>query len=385
MPHNKNQHFVPKVYLKRFANAGNERAISLYNFRSDLYVEAAPLRGQCSSSYLYGEDLKLEKLLSGLEGDFGSASSTLIDRGSTRLSPDDVEHIRLFLVIQMFRTEQAIEKTRQQFEMMHDLMFHDIEDAPDQGDMSDRGLVLRNIRLALRFYHGLTDLRILTLQNDSDVPFITSDAPAVATNRLFLQKFKSDNFGLGQSGLILYLPLSHSTAVIFYDHDVYVPFGDAKGLLHLRSSRDARALNRLIALEARQNIYFRGDRVNIEKFVQETRANYAPRWHSAAVYAPDPEGSDPTLYSQVPDDHRQEGSMLYVSSVHYPDPQEWLSGLRFRSRMIGYTNGSAVGYVRKHTAAQDGQPVRKIHLRGAAPPPGPSRNPDLRWRNRTSP
>jgi len=51
----KNQHFVPRHYLKRFSfDQGSQ--IHLFNLNSKKYVPEAPLRSQCSSSYFYGED-----------------------------------------------------------------------------------------------------------------------------------------------------------------------------------------------------------------------------------------------------------------------------------------------------------------------------------------
>lgn len=380
MPQNKNQHFVPRSYLKRFANLTNRKAISLYNFRSRTYVAAAPLRGQCSKDYLYGNDPRLEKLLGELEGDYSRVSEALISDESNNISGEDTEHLRMFLVIQMFRTVQAIEKTRDQFRKMHDLMFHDIEDAPSIGDMSEEHLVIRNVELALKFYRGLTDLRLTIARNKTDLPLFTSDSPAVSTNRLFLQRYKIDNFGLGQSGAILYLPLSPTTGAIFYDQDVYTAKTNKNGSIDL-SERDIRALNRLITLEARQNIYYQGDLDSVRTFISEVRSDYSPRWNSAAVFAPDLAAPDSRTYSRVANDHRQEGSMLYVTTVHYPDPREWIGGLSFRANMVGYTNGSAVGYVRRHTAANDGQPVWRVNLRTAKLPPAPTRDDGLRWKD----
>jgi hypothetical protein len=66
-PKKKNNHFVPRSYLRRFCSL-SERQIGLYNIRSDREVEGAPIRSQCSRDYFYTKDPSHEDHFAEIEG-----------------------------------------------------------------------------------------------------------------------------------------------------------------------------------------------------------------------------------------------------------------------------------------------------------------------------
>lgn len=57
MSNQKNQHFVPKVYLKQFSADG--KSIELCIKKSLEFIPKAAIKNQSSSNYFYGKDLKL--------------------------------------------------------------------------------------------------------------------------------------------------------------------------------------------------------------------------------------------------------------------------------------------------------------------------------------
>jgi hypothetical protein len=61
MAGNKNQHFVPKFYLRHFS--ADKKSIHLLNLKSEKPIFGAPLKNQCSRDYFYGEDGRHEKAL----------------------------------------------------------------------------------------------------------------------------------------------------------------------------------------------------------------------------------------------------------------------------------------------------------------------------------
>ncbi|AXW32869.1 hypothetical protein CJO88_05685 [Ralstonia solanacearum] len=52
---NKNQHFVPRCYLRQFTIDRGNKAINLYNVERDRFIEGAPVKNQCSGDYFYGK------------------------------------------------------------------------------------------------------------------------------------------------------------------------------------------------------------------------------------------------------------------------------------------------------------------------------------------
>src|SRR5258708_8145358 len=63
----KNQHFVPRHYLKRFSFDGGSR-IHLMLVPQGQFKVNAPLKSQCSKNFFYSEDTIFEDQLSQLEG-----------------------------------------------------------------------------------------------------------------------------------------------------------------------------------------------------------------------------------------------------------------------------------------------------------------------------
>lgn len=63
MSANKNQHYVPQVYLRAFSEDNNGKSISVFLIEAEKEIQRAPIKSQCSSDYFYGEDLVLEKNL----------------------------------------------------------------------------------------------------------------------------------------------------------------------------------------------------------------------------------------------------------------------------------------------------------------------------------
>ena len=69
MPQNKNHHFVPQFYLRRF---GSDRFVAAFTLAGRRHVPRASIAGQCQRPYLYGKDPAVEAKLSAIEGSWWS-------------------------------------------------------------------------------------------------------------------------------------------------------------------------------------------------------------------------------------------------------------------------------------------------------------------------
>lgn len=78
MASNKNQHFVPKCYLRPFTVEGAGAAINLYNIDRHKFICMAPVKNQCSGDYFYGKDERLEAVIQHLEGRYGTALVSIL-------------------------------------------------------------------------------------------------------------------------------------------------------------------------------------------------------------------------------------------------------------------------------------------------------------------
>jgi hypothetical protein len=106
MASNKNQHFVPRCYLAPFTHDAAGKAINLLNIDRRKAVQGAPVKGQCSGNYFYGEDLVLERAMQQFEGQYAGRLRAILTP-KYRLLPEDESMLRRFWLLQYMRTEAA--------------------------------------------------------------------------------------------------------------------------------------------------------------------------------------------------------------------------------------------------------------------------------------
>ena len=63
MANNKNHHYVPKFYLKKFSNNANETHIGLFNITTGKFIRDADLKGQSKGNYSVPDFYDKTKLL----------------------------------------------------------------------------------------------------------------------------------------------------------------------------------------------------------------------------------------------------------------------------------------------------------------------------------
>lgn len=63
----KKHHYVPRFYLKRFSINNEGKFIGLYNHKSKIFIQKAPIKHHACESYLYGRDDEIEIELAKLE------------------------------------------------------------------------------------------------------------------------------------------------------------------------------------------------------------------------------------------------------------------------------------------------------------------------------
>jgi hypothetical protein len=256
MPAHKNQHFVPRCALKPFSLNGEGKAINLFNIKGERLIQNAPVKGQCARDYLYSkEDLKAEKMLTMLEGYYARIVQQLSSDGA--LSRDDIEMLRMFILIQMRRTELAIEQLRGSHELMAEKTYIGAPEQKPTDHRTDRELMHTSLRFAVRMIPFAKDLKIAVFRNKTDIDFVTSDNPGLLTNRFHFQKLNTNKFGISNSGAILSMPLSPRMSVIFYDTGTYsMPNASGTPFIEITNSADVLALNQMQYLSAAKNIYF---------------------------------------------------------------------------------------------------------------------------------
>lgn len=345
MATNKNQHFVPRCYLRPFTLRTDGLAISLINLDRKKLIPNAPVKNQCSKDYFYGTDEKLESAIQLIESGYGRALNDLI-QNNRRLSEDNKIILRTFWLFQHLRTEAAAIRAVQMAESTR----HLADIPPGEYSLG----IKEAVQIACRTFAGamneIDDLKFCVFRNRTDVPFITSDNPAVLTNKWRLEHDRTPGhfFGMGSSGMLAILPLTPKLAFIGYDGDVY-SISNESGMVEVNNRRDVIALNRHQYLHCIANVYVHDVAFTDELLKHYLEVEFArPKERHVVRYAQlDRTFSDYTRYEVIrPEERDRTKEAIMHSQVIHPHPGMWPSQIRIRPNGSVFTNGSAMGYVR---------------------------------------
>jgi hypothetical protein len=346
MAKNKNQHFVPRCHLRPFSLDEEKKCINLINLRKKKLITNAALKHQCSKDYFYGTDYQLEKAIQMLETGYASTLQSLL-ASSNCLTEGQQVFFRIFWLFQHLRTEAAAKQSVLLANSIRD--FGDLES--DEPLFTIKDAVQNACHTFSHNMHLIDDLKFCLFKNKTDVPFITSDNPAIITNKWHLENKATVNrsFGMGSAGMLAILPLTPQLLLLGYDGDVY-SIAKNQGITEIKNARDAIALNRHQFLQCDANIYVHdashGDTL-INHFQDIEHARPANRHviHYAQI---DSKTSDHTRYVVTPHDEidNSKEAILHSQVIH-PNPGIWPSQIRIRNNGSVYTNGSGMGVVRK--------------------------------------
>jgi hypothetical protein len=365
MASNKNQHFVPRCYLRSFAVIGADAAINLYNIDRQKFIQGAPLKHQCSGDYFYGRDAELEKGIQAVEIAYADVLRNISNPGYI-LSNDHRSVLRYFWLLQHLRTEAASKRSVEMNESM--MRTSGISDQHPDYRLEIREAVQIAMRAFAQSMYIVDDLKICLIKNRTGVAFITSDDPAVLTNRWHLQtdRTRGRSFGPVAAGTLLFLPLTARVLCLGYDGDVYsVP--NQQGWADIRRDQDAEAFNEHQFLNCRANIFLQdpADSVRVhEAFLGALcrRPGIRHRTHYAILDGADATHKrykvvDPATASE------HEEAIIHMQVVH-AHPASWPSIITWRPKGVIYTNDTGVGHVREAmTYRGDRRPFRKEFAR----------------------
>lgn len=355
MSDNKNQHYVPRCHLKPFSLDREGIAINLFNHRRGIVRANVPVSGQCAKSYFYGADLVIEKQLQTLEGRY--AHIVRMVEGEAQLGPNDLDFLRSFAFLQWCRTDAALRRRREAMIAMDDLTRRGREKFRfEDPDLSQKSLALGSLRIWGSSLDEIADLRVIILRNHSRVDFLTSDDPAVITNRVFLQRMRDNNFGIMNIGTMILMPLGPRYAVICYDHDCYTPRGRSGYHVNVGRDQDVRAFNELQFLNSLANIYFAGPIKNSASIVADFKAVAERRPTSRLMmWQGISEGIDGEFecFRRLKDGEEFDPHIPTIQSFSplYPVPAHWMSNFAMRGNMVGWVKpGTIVGPIRSRKA-----------------------------------
>ena len=346
MASNKNQHFVPRCYLKPFTKNGAKLAINLFNIDKQLCIPNAPVKYQCSGSYFYGQHPDLENAIQAVESGYAAA---LLKVHSPRyeLQNEERDVFRIFILMQYLRTEAASRRSVE--------MFGDMETVVGSETLGFKPSIKEAVQMAMRTFaediYRINDLKVCLVKNRTSLSFITSDDPAVMTNRWYMEdaRVRHRSPGIASCGVIFLLPLSPHVMCVAFDGNVYsMPHAD--GWATLRKESDVIAFNEHQFLNAQANIYFndwyKRDLVSSSYQIVAGRRLLARHRTTYAVL--DKVENGHKRYRVVRrEDAGDHDEAIVHSEVLMPRPESWPTQLQWRSKGCVFTNGTGAGYLRE--------------------------------------
>lgn len=322
----KNQHFVPRAHLKPFTLNGEGYSICLYNERARKFIVGAPVKDQCSRDYFYGRDRLVEGKLGELEGAYRKLVEE-ITYANHKVEPIQMAWLRLFWAVQWARTEAAADAAKAIFTSAANLLDRPrLAEGPSKGGWID--IPMSTFHQAHQ--HSL-DLSCVFVRNETSIPFITSDNPAVVSNKYHLldRRVRSSTFGIASGGALLFLPLSPTVTSIFYDSDVYRV--DVRGdWVAVKSERDVLAINEHQIIGCNANVYYSSHWPH-EWIHDEFRRLAGQRNLERWISKPNP---------------HEDGGGIVFQEIHRR-PNRWPSFLRWKARGRVYESGTGEGVVRE--------------------------------------
>ena len=263
MAKNKNQHYVPQFYFKKFSKDG--RTICLFNINNKKFVESATIKGQCSKSYFYSKNTQIEKEFSLLEGLGNNLISEIIkNRNISCLNEKEKQNIKNHLLFQHGRTEYARDAEEETANALFNMLKPNfLQYAKKEGlkitkeevnDMKIKSNSKTSLLVSMMSGPLLHDLGMVLLENKTQMDFIFSDNPVVFFNSFFNEKTWQGTQGIASTGLQIYFPLNSKFALFIFDPNFY-EFPN-KEIVKIRNESDIQRLNGLQIIYCNKNIYF---------------------------------------------------------------------------------------------------------------------------------
>lgn len=254
MPDQKKQHYVPKMYLRRFLF--DKKRFYLFNITTMEQIGLVGYKDHCFTDYYYGKDKVWEGKLSDKEYDWDISIKQILNDDYT-----NVDSLREFAVFQLGRTRaynerqiESVSKICEEFLRMElDCQNIKCEESIIQKAAERKAEDLispsKNLDLVEKLVGEISDLSFVKIHYNTADKLISSDNPVLLMNPYF-----PPNAGLGVVGLIIMFPLDSSNLAIFYDDKIYPKF-KGKFKVEITNNYEVAKVNALIFANAKEIVY----------------------------------------------------------------------------------------------------------------------------------
>lgn len=254
----KKHHYVPQFYLKNFSSTDSKRLINCYSIKNNEFYRNVSIKNQACRQHFYDLDGKAETFLSEVESLFAPTISRLISDPELIANYDTRQVVLYFLVLSHIRTTKFLANHEYIFSQMADYLGHVHPEYRDEIDAGLRPSPQTRGRLTISAVpdgvESISDLHVLTLLNDTERDFVTSDTPVNLYNQFLEEKkYLRSSRGMSLLGTMLFLPLTSKLMVFAYDSSVY-DFNLENEQITNRD--DINSINKIQMLHSEQNIFY---------------------------------------------------------------------------------------------------------------------------------
>jgi hypothetical protein len=283
-PKKKNQHYVPRFYLKNFSD-GDKRTINLFNLKNRESHAGASLKSQCYEPYFYDKEGGIEGVLEWLEDKATKIIKNII---LTEALPDKTTQefgvLLLYITTQDLRTKNAVTEIHELSNKMEESVCRENPDSDLQVienycKMLKEHTVPILLLTAADVVPMVYDLKIKLIRNESREPFITRDNPVAHYNQYMEPLSKRSYTAMFAHGLQLFVPISPRLLLHLYDSSVYLVGKKNTQLIEISSEEEALKLNELQWMNALDHIYFpnlsefSSIQIQAKRFLQRRRSS----------------------------------------------------------------------------------------------------------------
>lgn len=249
----KNQHYIPKFYLRFFSHQNDLKQIGIYNLKNHFFKQKVPLRHQCSKTFFYGEDEIIENFLSQMEGKFdGFFKEIISNKDLNKRDLEELHCLLTFFVLTDIRSLTSIENFKG-----FSTRFNALNVGVDMPEMGHQQTVNIMFSLFLDVLPTVLDLDYKLFKNSTNTKFITSDYPISKYNLLFetIPAYFSVT-GYRSKGLIVFLPINPTLTVALFDKSTYKIGNKKDKVLNITHDKEIDQLNLLQFLNSHDAVFF---------------------------------------------------------------------------------------------------------------------------------
>lgn len=257
----KNQHYIPKFYLRNFSFEVNQKEIGVFNITNQIFIQRAKLKTQGSKKFFYGEDGKIEDSLSIIEGKLAATIKNIIQSEELpqKLSSEHFE-LMTFLTLTDFRNPVRIQSMTGMFDTMK-MRLNELDPNFDTSKVLPEHTHEETVKQSLSFTRKIieiiADLDYKLLINNTTTPFLTSDFPIIKYNQFLEQrKWPNSKSGYGVTGLQIFVPITSKYVILFFDSDIYKVGFKKRQTLELNNSKEIDEINVLNFINCFDTIFF---------------------------------------------------------------------------------------------------------------------------------